>query len=285
MSKPNAMSNAVTLVSAVVIMTCAMPVAHAQPQLDKAEQAAAISITAVARARAGDFKTCAMLFHQAWIMHPAERGYLYSAARCEQKAGQLDKAYINYGRYLESASAGDSLAAKAKKHRTEIEVARGDKTGAATTAAPQTATAPTSEPANKSPTTKPAAGVTGQSQPGPSRIGPSQLVPWSAVGGGTALAAVGLWLALGAADDIRALEGRLAKTTGAGDDEVIVGTTYEDAKADQDSANVRSAAGMAMMGVGAVAIGYGVWQLLQSESDQKVTLLPTLSGARLMVRF
>ena len=265
-----------------VALLLLLPSAGFATKLDKAEQAAAISIAARGKARTGDFKTCAELYHQAWIMDASERGYLYSAARCEQKAGLLTRANQDYARYLDGATANDALAQKARAHQAEVRAAlqreaatklrvqaveRADQRREAA----RKASLAQAQAAKKA---KMAATATKSTTTASARP-----MAWSTVGGGVAVAAVGGWLLWSASSSITTLEGQLAEKQ----DGRIVGISHEKATSAQSSANARAGAGIAMLGVGLAATGFGTWLLLQKQTS--VSLAPMGAGASLLVRF
>ncbi len=269
-------------IGGLVALSLLLPSAGFATKLDKAEQAAAISIAARGKAQAGDFKTCAELYHQAWLMDASERGYLYSAARCEQKAGLLTRASQDYARYLDGATANDALAQKARAHQIEVQAAL--RREAATKArvealkradqqreAARKASQARSQAAQK-------AKMTAMAKKG-SAATTARPMAWSGVGGGVAVAAVGGWLLWSASSSIATLEGQLANKQ----DGRIVGISHEKATAAQSSANVRAGAGIAMVGVGLAAMGFGTWLLLRKQTS--VSVAPMGAGASLLVRF
>lgn len=267
----------------IVILLAAPEAVHAAT-LDKTEQAAAVSIAARAKAQTGDFKTCAELYHQAWKMDAGERGYLYSAARCEQKAGLLTRADHNYTKYLDGASTQDRLVARARQHRDEVRAGlRVQAQQAARRAAAQRKTQQRkarqqAAAAKAAKAAKVSANLT-IARKMKAKKSARFTLGMSSLSGGVVMTAIGGWLMVDSSNAIKSLEEDLGKKQNG----QIVGVTSDEANSRQSSANVRLGAGVAMVGVGLAAVGFGTWMLLKPV--EQVTLLPRPGGASLLVRF
>ncbi len=252
--------------------------AHAA-SLDKAEKAAAFSIIARDKAREKNFKACAEFYHQAAALDPSQGGYLYSAARCEQKSQQYAAAAKNYRRFLKGADESSGLAAKARSHLAECQRAlekRRAHQAALRLAAQRAAARKAAAQAAK------ARGKGAGSGVGVNKgaAAPTNVTAWSTIGGGVVLAGVGGWLLVSAAGIISDLEPKLRPGAGG----TIDGISYDDATAEQSRANVRQGTGIALIAAGVVAGGVGAWMLLDSPK-RRVTLVPTGRGGLLRVSF
>jgi len=95
-------------------------IALAEGRVLPAEEAAAISVVAHSKSASRDYTLCADLYHQAYALDPKFIGYLYSAARCEQKGGLLDRAEKHYRVVLQRSPEETSIARRAGEHLREI---------------------------------------------------------------------------------------------------------------------------------------------------------------------
>lgn len=251
------------------------PLAWAEPS-DK-DEAAAISQVAGAKAKAGEFAMCAALFQQAYAKDPSYLAYLFSAARCAQKAGDLDAAERDFRTYLARCPKGDKLADKAQQYLGEIleERRKAPPAPAPSAPAPQSA-APNGPPgppeapvqaepkggtpvesrpnAEKLPDATPQLPAVHQVEPVPGRGG-----LWLALGG-VALLAGGavLWSqGQGQASDLEAELGRRG-------DGLVLGMSHAEAQSRQDDANRAIGLGIGLAATGALLAAAGGWWWLSS---------------------
>lgn len=269
-------SRSVALVAALLtVRTLLSPAlaAESKPKnRDPKEEAAAISQVADAKNTAGDYAMCGDLFQQAYRTDPSYLGYLFSAARCEQKAGQLDAAERDFRLFLARCPQTDKLVEKAKKFLDEIleerkkvavakvepskpDPAKPDPTrpdlpapgpGAAGAAATGTAPAGTAAGAVDAGLRK------GAREPAP------RLAPWAAtLGGAAVLVAGGAVMAVGLSQRAD-LRDQLTPSSPGG---LIVGVTPQEARSRQSAAQNWVTAGAVGIGLGAVALGLGAWWL------------------------
>lgn len=84
-------------------------------QVDRSEQAAALSQAAMTRAQQGKFGLCHELYLQAWRTDPKTWSYKYSAARCAQKDGKLKIAEELYREVAKRGAADLQLAVRSRK--------------------------------------------------------------------------------------------------------------------------------------------------------------------------
>ncbi len=252
-------------------MATAKP-AKTRPSKNRAaqEQAAALSQVAAAKNEAGDFKLCAEFYHQAYRTDPTFLGYLFSAARCEQKAGDLDAAERDFRQFLARAPKEDELVAKASAYLDEI-LAERQKARPVDKQAPADKPAPVEPPAAVTPVQAP-------SQTPPSS---GNGLGWAVLGGGAALAAVGAYLVADGLAARAALEDDLALPQGG----IITKLSPSEARDRESSYRTRLGLGGGLVGLGVAALGAGVWLLVRTPSDVAVApaLLPSGQAGRSVV--
>ena len=275
------------LVAAVLV---SQPAA-AQKRLTTAEKAAAMSVVARQRAEAGQFKIAAEMYKAAYRLDGQVVGYLYSAARCAQSAGNVSGAAADYERFLAAAPVDHALAQKARGHlatckaKVAAESAReaaerkavADKAQAAREAAARDAAARAeSAHAAAAKAGKPAAQVA-------SGGGWRAPTAWASVAVGVASVATGAWFLADGSGKVDDLKLRLDDTNS---NYKIKGIDRDAALAMQDEANQSKRIGAAAAGVGVVLAGVGVWMLLSdAPSTAAVTRLPGGAAFDLAWRF
>lgn len=273
---------ALALATALVAQLMAVPAAWAEPG-DK-DEAAAISQVAGAKAKAGEFALCAALFHQAYAKDPGYLAYLFSAARCAQKAGELDSAERDFRTYLARCPKGDKLAEKADQYLAEILEERKkappaaptpaatpgpdkagfpDKAGAPDRAAvpDKPAGAPHLEPpapVEKSADLAPKTPAVVRADQSPSRGG-----LWLALGG-VALMAGGAVLWAQGQSQASDLDSEL----GGRGDGLVLNQSHAAAMSRQDDANRAIGLGLGVAVVGALLTGAGSWWWLKAPADR-----------------
>lgn len=109
----------VTAAAVALVATGAPRVAAANVK----KQAIAASVLAKAAHQRGQFAEAAKLYRQAYALDPTTFGYLYSSARCEQKAGNSDAARELYTKFLASGGEKTRFASKAKTYLLELRAA------------------------------------------------------------------------------------------------------------------------------------------------------------------
>ncbi|MSP90680.1 MAG: hypothetical protein EXR79_02560 [Myxococcales bacterium] len=270
--------------------------AQSAPVPSRADEAAALSIVARAKADGGELALAADMYLQAHRMNAAVAGYLYSAARCFHKASAWEAADREYRRFLETAPAVDAARAKAVEYLAEVaprlaearaaeaqaasasqieesrrqaearkteadgkvaEALRTAEARKASEAAALRKSEAAAESAAEAERRQAAAAETARQQAAAMSSG-HRTVAWLAVAGGVAAAGGGVALWLGANADFDALQSKLNAKDGAGK---ITGIPREDATTMQDEANLRRGLGMGLVAMGAVGLGVGSWLL------------------------
>ena len=241
------------------------------------------------------YKEAAKLFHQAYSLHPLP-GFLFNAARSEQRAFQLDLAEKHYkevlllkdldaktrkratfhlGEVVEMRKRlAEERAAGTREQRAKDEKAlRKDQIRAKPKPAVAVAPAPPKAPEKTSGgATPPAVPVraTGAAWKTPAGLSAALL--------GVAGVAAGIYLHLSAETDIEKLESDLGQKNADGK---IIGLSKE--AYDKRTADIEGLQGTGWLavGVGTVALGAGAWMLLtRSDSGAEKT---ALGGPRLQV--
>lgn len=92
------------------------------PAVQPSQTAEELARQAAAVAQRGDMALAAKMFHAAFRLSQSDWAYLYSAARAEQLAGDIDAARRDYRQFLKEAPADHALRARAKKYAEEVEI-------------------------------------------------------------------------------------------------------------------------------------------------------------------
>lgn len=244
------------LVALVVALT-ALP-AHAVDKSAK-EEAAAISQVATAKHQSGEFALCAELFHQAYDKDPTYLPYLFSAARCLHKKGDLDGAERDYRQFLARSPKGGQLTDKAQEFLDQLLEAR-KKADAAKAAEPKKDPEPVkaAEPAR---TITPAVADPPlvAHQPAPEPLRPLQWAGYAMAAVGAIGAVVGAIEYAGARNDRAALADQL-QPKGA----LVTGMTQAEALQRDDAWRSKAAFGSTLGGIGAAMAICGGYLALSS---------------------
>lgn len=243
------------------------PAATAQAEK---EEAAAISQVAAAKDKEGDYAMCASLFQRAYQTDPSYLGYLFSAARCEQKAGDLDAAERDYRLFLARNPKGDKLSEKAQQQLDQIlaERKKGPVAGPAAVGKP----ADTADPKLAAPPTP--ADLAHPATPTALPPQATSTRAWVAIVTGGALVAAGMgltWSGLGLRTD---LENQLAQRQQG----LIVGMTPVEAHERESAYRLRLGAGVGGAVVGAAVLGAGIWWLGDKPGAASLTTGPAPLG-------
>ncbi len=282
---------------ALCVLASALVATPAQAA-SKKEEAAALSVVAGAKAKSGQHKICAEMYVQCYRLDPSFLGYLYSAARCAQKAGNLDDAEKHYREFDLRAPTEHPLRKRTALHLKEIMVARSKQVAAAEKAKAEQAKAAKAAAAKAAADAKrraAAQGSGGQGNAGAGNSGagnsgagqgvakPAPAKPMSGQtlaglslsGGGVVLLGVAGWLAAGASSDASALNDDLSAKRGG----LITGVAHQDAVDRQASIHGKRNLALAAGGLGAAALATGLWLWL-SDTDEpaKSTLWLTPAG-------
>ncbi len=110
---------AVVAALGIALATAPMPAAAATPKAQQ-EEAAALSRLAAKRAESGEFAKAAEMFHEAYRIDAGYPGYLYSAARAEEKAGMLAEAERDYTKFIDVAPKGHPKLGDAAKNLNHV---------------------------------------------------------------------------------------------------------------------------------------------------------------------
>lgn len=270
----------------LIWLVCAADPAVAQ-QLNSQEQAAALSLAARGKYKEQRFSVCAAMYREAFGMDRKQIGYLYSAALCEQKAGNHTAAQRDYETVLSLSMPEDPLAVKARNHLQEVRAAQiaahraeAEKRRQQRLANEVAAKAARDKAAAAQRTNKPAAIANTALAADPAWHKPAG---WASVALGIVAVGVGGWVLVDGMSDVDDLKTKLAKDPKSGKIEVIA---RADALAEQDAANSKQRMGAGVLAVGVAVAATGAW-LLQPSSppkngQQRSTLAP-LIGARGLV--
>jgi tetratricopeptide (TPR) repeat protein len=249
-----------------VAVTCALllasPALAAPRKKSSKDEAAAISQVAARKHEAGDFALCANLYHQAYRTDSTYLGYLFSAARCAQKAGDLDGAERDYRLFLELSPDGEPLNEKAHAFLTEVAEAR--KVAEAQKKAAEEAEA------SRNVVVPPLVVI----KPAPPQE--SHALAWTAtVGGGLLVVAGGVLIAQAAS-----LRSDLKAQLSHHEPGLVVGLTPAQAHDQESTYRTRMGLGTGVAVLGLAAAGAGIWLFGR---PQQVTLVPgpTAAGAGL----
>lgn len=265
-------SNAAWSWSRVLAATCAGLIAApawAAPPRKKSgkDEAAAISQVAARKHEAGDFALCASLYHQAFRTDPTFLGYLFSAARCAQKGGDLDVAERDYRQFLDLSPDGEPLNEKARAFLAEVLEARKqaeDKKKAELEAEAKKHAAEVTPPVIVKPAPP-----------------PSHALAWTAiVGGGVLAVAGGALLANG-----MALRSDLQADLQHHEPGLVTNLTPQQARERESTWRLREGLGLGVAVLGLATAGAGVWLFgrPQQATAVQVTVVPgpTAAGAGL----
>ena len=247
----------------------------------------ALGQEAEAEYAAGRFKQAALLFHRAFAQRQ-DVGYLYSAGRAEQQAGQVDEALATYATVLRLAPAGSEFARKARLYLDAIKAQRAAQPAAQPPAPGPLAAAPPPVPAPApvpaTPTVAPAVPPTpGTAAPAPltsvaatpSPPTPPELADdapragWWLLAGGTALAIGGAGIAWSSWRDVRRLDEAVGAASSA-----VKAQAVEDYKAAAQQSKGPIVGGWIAAGVGVAAAIYGVWSLPSGAAAPVVAVMP-----------
>ncbi len=92
------------------------------PAVQPSQTAEELARQAAAVAQRGDMALAAKMFHAAFRLSRSDWAYLYSAARAEQLAGDIEAARRDYKQFLKEAPPDHALRARAKKYAEEVEI-------------------------------------------------------------------------------------------------------------------------------------------------------------------
>lgn len=261
----------------------ALPVHAAAPSAK--DRAIAASVMAKGELEAGNFTKAAALYHEAYKMDPSEPGYLFSAARAEDKGNDLPPAERDYAAFLKLAPPKHekypsaqtyllevrSRVAQALQQQVQAMKAKEEAAKAAPTAAPTAVPAPSKPAVLPGPASAPALVA---------EVHPANWPAWSALAGGVALLGSGLGLYLAQGEARQELDTALTSTDAQGR---FTGIAYDDYAARRGTLNARYTTAAALAGVGAVATGVGAWLLVRSPG--KVAVVPSAGGVIFARRF
>ncbi len=278
----------VGILALMVALTGLASTATAQAELSKAEQAAAVSLAARTKYKEGNYKTCAAMYREAFTMDPAQVGYLYSAALCAQKAGNLEAAQRDYQKVLGLQKSDDPYAAKARKHIGEVRAALIAKQRA--DAARRRAEWQRKQAAAKAERKRKAAAAAAaaRKRAADAKKGatarPSWYRPvgWGSVGVGIVAAGLGGWLLVDGMSAVETLQGQLDDTDAHGK---IVGIHRDQALTDEAAARDQQKLGGGILAAGVVVAAVGTY-LLQpaapAKTPRRATLAPAAGGRGLI---
>ena len=227
------------------------------------------------------YKEAAKLFHQAYKLHPLP-GFLFNAARSEQRAFQLDAAEEHYREVLTLKDVDAETRKRAEFHLGEVKEIRkrlaqerkqaedaAEKRRKAASAARRAEEADKQAEAKKAAEEGTAKGAS--AAPGSGWKGP---VGFATAGVGAVALGLGVYLALDASSQNDALNAKLEQTDGSGK---ITGISKTEYKAEVDAINATNTNSRIAMGAGLVALSASAWMLLTRSAS------PAPDGAWLQV--
>lgn len=262
----------------ILLSICVVvPSASAQTVVSHAEEAAALSIVAKAKADAGEFALAADMYEAAYRMDPTVGGYLYSAGRCAHKGGLWARAVENYKHYRQVTPPADPAYAKAGEYlaETEIELAKVEKTKAEDQAKVDAekaaaANAAAAEKAKTAEAAKKAAEIRVPIVQKPVAAAWKKPASMGAIGVGVVALGLGGYFAARGLGEIGDLQAKLDQKDASGK---VTGIEREAALTAQSDGNRHKWVGGALIGSGAILAAVGTW-LYFSLDDVKVALAP-----------
>lgn len=270
-----------------LLVVAAVPTALAGPErpLSKQEEAAALSVAAKGRADMGDYAIAAELYEQAARIDPAEKGYLYSAARCLHKATKWSAAEALYKKFLELAGAEHPMSAKALGYLDEVRKIQADQQAQSRALQElrdeKQKLAAEREKLEKARAAADAAKNAAIVKKAPdSGAATTPMAAYSVAGAGVAAVAVGAWLLNVGLNDAQTLSDQLDEKVGG----KITGTDRDDALKLRSTALAEQWAGGALVGAGVLGVAAGLWMALDAKPP-KVSLAPAVGGLSLAYRF
>ncbi len=290
---------ALATAAALALMAPCTVLAQAQPQaLTDAERAAAFSQIAKEEAKKQNYTHCAELYRKAFDIDPATLGYLYSAARCEQKAEQYEAAMRHYDTFLLRAPPDDALRSKAEGYRAECETALEAQRRKAQELeqkrkAEQLREAKRAEEARKQREAAQAAAAGPQVKGKPVTSVVSHSVPawrrpvgWISVAVGVAAVGAGAFFVQDGRSTLDKLDSDLKLAKDSSADGIIRSLSRDVAESRERDGNRSVGIGGAMLGAGLVSGGLGVWMLFSGSSKRiAVQPRPDLRGLRVSLKF
>ncbi|MSQ82875.1 MAG: hypothetical protein EXR77_08155 [Myxococcales bacterium] len=253
-----------------VLLAATLAGLAAQPALavDKSakEEAAAISQVATAKHQAGDFALCAELFAQAYAKDPTYLPYLFSAARCLHKKGDLDGAERDYRQFLARSPKGAQLVDKAQEYLDHLLVARQAQTLEAQKAAlakkaaddqlaAQAKAAKPQDPLGIATAPTPTVSVVVPPASSAAPMSAGQKLGWGAAATGAAALGVGLWQLTAAAAAHTELAVALAPTAS----KLVIELDRAQAQQRADAITAKRTWGAVATVAGTALLTAGVW--------------------------
>jgi hypothetical protein len=260
------------------------------------EEAAALSVVAAAKAKSGEYKLCGDLFVQAYRLDPSYLGYLYSAARCSQKSGDLNGAEQGYRAFLARAPTEAPLRSRATGHLAEIVKLRESQpspteTGKAKSGKGEAGKgeADKGDPGSGGSSGNAGGKTTGTDAPNP-LLPPPKPMPtmtklgWGSLVSGGVLVGVGAAVLMAGAADRDALVADLEPDP---QSTLIDNMTHDQAVERAAAVDRSSLVGFTLSGVGIIAAAAGAILLLSDTStdEPSAALLPAANGFALRVRW
>lgn len=288
-----------TLVAVIATMPASVWAQGQPPALTDAERAAAFSQIAKEEAKKQNYVHCAELYRKAFDIDAATLGYLYSAARCEQKAEQFEAAMRHYDTFLTRAPADDALRAKAESFREECAAAleaqrrkeqeqkRADEEKRKEEEQRETRRAEEArkrrEAAAAAPQVKGKPVTSVVSHPVPAWRKP---VGWIGVAVGVAALGAGAYFVQDGRSTLDKLDSDLKQAKESSTDGIIRTFSRDAAESREREGNRSVSLGGAMLGAGLVSGGLGVWMLFSGSSKRiAVQPRPDLKGLRVSLKF
>ncbi len=268
--------------------------AHGYLQDIHEAQAAAKGQEAEKAQRMGDANLAVQLYTQAWQIAPHRFEYRFKAAVVQQTAGQTAQAETLLVAYLADApdDAPDRPEAEARlasiRKKPGVVAAKPTVVPPPVVAKPVVAPPPgvapppvVAKPVVVPPVAKPTVAATvPQTVTAPAAKGPSRVAGWILTVAGAALIAGGA-----AAAYVQYADGQTYAYPGRDSNGLITSMTAQQGAALADKIDRNRAIAGVCGGLGATALGLGIWQLVRTPSPDAIAVVPTLNGAALAGRF
>ncbi len=264
--------SAAALLAALALGPPALMTSDAIAAPDNASKASVLAEQAMKFHFGGQPALAIALYRQAYKLDP-QPGYLYSAGRAAQKAGQLDTAKADFEAVVAKVPADSPFAIKARARLAEIAAEKAK----AKPPEPEKPAPAVVKPAPKPVVTTPPPAA--PAPPAPAAPARANSTAWAMLGGGAMVLGGGVLLGIGALNEAELLDSYKDPKTGKYD---LSRIDRDELRAREGSYNLRVIGAYGLGGVGlAAAIAGALW--LRDGDGTKVSLAPTGRGLHIGV--